>query len=97
MIKTYVGQCIYCRVFPSAEDALSDEHIFPFGLYGKEMLTKASCKKCAAITSDFEGKVQKDDMAGLRYALDFPSRRKRKRTGVRLPMEVVTKSGEVKN
>jgi hypothetical protein len=96
MAKTYVGQCIYCRVFPSVEDPLSDEHIFPIGLFGKGVLAKASCKKCAAITSDFEGKVLKEDMAGVRYALGFPSRRKHKRRGTKLPMEVVARDGEVK-
>jgi len=96
MTKTYVGQCIYCRVFASVEDPLSDEHIFPLGLFGKGVLAKASCKKCAAITSDFEGKVLKEDMAGVRSALGFPSRRKNKRRGTNLPMEVVARDGEVK-
>lgn len=97
MIKTTICQCIYCRALPTAEDPLSDEHIFPFGLYGTNMLGKASCKRCAAITSDFEGKVQQQDMGGLRHSLDFPSRRKSKRKNIKLPMEVVTNSGEVKN
>lgn len=55
-----------------------------------------SGKACAAITSDFEGKVQAQDMAGLRYSMDFPSRRKSKRKDVKLPMEVVTTGGESK-
>lgn len=96
MTKTNIGQCIYCRKLPTSSDPLSDEHIFPFGIYGKQQLGKASCKKCAAITSDFEGKVQRDDMKNLRSVIGFPTRhRKRKRT-LKLAHEIVTKSGEVK-
>lgn len=97
MAKTHIAQCIYCRVLPSLEDPLSDEHIVPLGIYGTEILEKASCKSCAAITSDFEGKVQKYDIGGLRYALGFPSSHKNRRKDLKLPMEVVTTRGEVKN
>jgi len=61
------------------------------------MLGRASCKKCAAITSAFEAKVQKDDMGGLRYSTGFPSSHKKRRTDLRLPMEIVTRSGEIKD
>lgn len=98
MAKTIpVGECIYCGALPTPEDPLSDEHIIPLGLYGTYMLGKASCKACAKITSDFEGKVQQHDMGGVRYSLGFPSRRKGKRKDIKLPVEVVTRSGEVKN
>ncbi|MGB7923306.1 MAG: hypothetical protein WCF57_08680 [Pyrinomonadaceae bacterium] len=98
MSKTkHIGQCIYCRALPTPEDPLSDEHIIPLGLYGTQMLGKASCKSCAAITSDFEGKVQQHDMGDLRHSLNFPSRRKNKRKNIKLPMEVITRGGEVKN
>lgn len=96
-MKTHIGQCIYCRKLPTDEDPLSDEHILPFGIYGTEILEQASCKKCAAVTSAFEGKVQKDDMRGLRYSMGFPSRRKKKRTNLKLSMEIVTRSGEIKD
>lgn len=94
--KTPIDQCIYCGALPTAEDPLSDEHILPYGIYGTQVLGKGSCKKCAAITSAFEGKVQRDDMGGLRHALNFPSRRKSVKKNLKLPMEVVTKKGEVK-
>jgi hypothetical protein len=94
--NTHVGQCIYCRALPTADDPLSDEHIFPFGIFGQQKLLKASCKKCAVITSNFERQVQKDDMGALRYALGFPSRRKGKRKNIFLPIEIVTHTDEVK-
>lgn len=74
-----IGRCIYCGAQPSAEYALSDEHIFPYGLGGKQMLLKASCSKCADITSRFEGKVQREDLLGLRTAAGFPTRHKKDR------------------
>jgi hypothetical protein len=95
--NTHVGRCIYCRALPTDDDPLSDEHIFPFGIFGQQKLLKASCIKCAAITSNFERKVQKDDMGALRYALGFPSRRKGKRKNISLPIEIVTHSDEVKS
>lgn len=96
MSKTHIGECIYCGKLPALDDPLSDEHILPFGIYGTQTLGRASCRKCAAITSAFEAKVQKDDMAGLRYSMNFPSRHKKDRTDLKLPMEIVTRSGEVK-
>lgn len=97
MTKTNIGQCIYCRTLPTSTDPLSDEHIFPFGIYGKQQLGKASCKKCAAITSDFEGKVQRDDMRNLRRVIGFPTRHKKRKPTLKLPHEIVTRSGQVQN
>ena len=43
-----VGRCIYCGAF---SNALTKEHIIPFGLAGNALvLPKASCQTCAAIT-----------------------------------------------
>src|SRR2546427_420457 len=93
-----IGQCIYCRTLPSPDDGLQDEHIFPFGLFGKQTLVKGSCKCCADKTSAFESKVQKQDLGGLRNALNFPTRHKRERKGVTtLQIEIVTNSGETKD
>src|SRR5688572_8795232 len=93
-IKT-VGQCIYCGRFPSDEDPLSDEHILPFSIYGKNKLRKASCKSCAAITSAFEGKVMQD-LATVRHVLDFPTRHRGRRRALMLPVEIVTTRDEKK-
>lgn len=93
--KVIIGQCIYCRMFPTAEDSLSDEHILPFGIYGKQKLGKASCRNCAAITSAFEGKVMQD-LAGVRSVFGFPTRHKSRKKDLKLPIEIVTMNDEVK-
>src|SRR5947209_11727909 len=88
----HVGQCIYCKALPSSEDQLSDEHIFPLGLFGKQKLLRASCKRCAARTSAFEMKVLRDDLGHARIALDFPSRHNRP-GNLRFPIEAVSDEG----
>lgn len=88
-----VGQCIYCRRYPSDDDPLSDEHILPFSIYGENKLRKASCKLCAAITSAFEGKVMQD-LATVRHVLNFPTRHRRRRNELTLPVEIVTTKDE---
>jgi len=96
--KVEIGQCIYCRAFPSLDDELQNEHIIPLGLYGKDILVKASCKCCAAKTSAFEARVQKQDLGGLRIALNFPTTHKPRRKGVTtLPIEIVTNNGQTKD
>jgi len=47
------GACIYC----GSSDDLTDEHVVPYGLGGKMILPKSSCRRCAMITGQFEGKV----------------------------------------
>jgi hypothetical protein len=93
----HIGECIYCRARPTTNDPLSDEHIFPFGLYGKRKLAKASCKKCRDITSAFEGKVQQDDMKHLRDVIGFPTRHGKRKLNSTLPHEFVTRNGAVKS
>lgn len=91
--KTIVGQCIYCRTFATAEGSLSDEHIVPFGIYGKQVLEKASCRNCAAITSAFEGKFMQD-LAGVRNVIGFPTRHKTRKKDLKLQIEIVTTNDE---
>jgi hypothetical protein len=69
------GVCIYC----GASDGLSDEHIIPFGLGGNFILPKASCSKCAAITSLFERRVLRGFMLSARTVAALPTRRKKER------------------
>src|SRR3712207_705268 len=45
-----VGCCIYC----GATNELTDEHVIPLALAGNIIVPDASCRACAAITSDFE-------------------------------------------
>jgi hypothetical protein len=61
-----VGRCIYCG---SADPPLTDEHIIPEGLGGRELLYEASCKRCEKITGNFEQKVMRDSAWALRRAL----------------------------
>ena len=75
-----VGQCIYCRsVFRGKE--LSREHIIPEGLGGRRILPKASCRKCATITSKFERLCLQEMLNGPRRMLRISGKkRKHKRT-----------------
>ncbi|MDX2004323.1 MAG: hypothetical protein SFU83_03510 [Meiothermus sp.] len=72
---TAINQCIYCGITKD----LTDEHIIPYGLLGTSYLPKASCKKCAKITGDFERIVQREFLGSFRVSHDFPSRNKRKK------------------
>ncbi|CAG0984283.1 hypothetical protein FLAV_01941 [Flavobacteriales bacterium] len=57
-ILANIGKCIYCSTM---EGPLTKEHIIPNGLSGPWVLEKATCKRCADITSKFE----KDVLRGL--------------------------------
>jgi len=67
-----VNLCIYC----SATDALSEEHIVPFGLGGRWVLPKASCAGCASKTSTFEQTCQRTMFGPMRMYYDLPARRR---------------------
>jgi hypothetical protein len=75
----FVGQCIYCGALPTNMGQLTDEHIIALALGGKHVLGKASCDKCAKITSAIETKVLRDDLGAMRAAVGFPTRHKKKR------------------
>jgi len=70
-----IGQCIYC----GTKEHLTDEHVIPFGLGGRLILPKSSCKKCAVITSSFEMKVLRGFMYEARVAGLYPTRRQKDR------------------
>ena len=72
-ILNRIGRCIYCG---SRRD-LTSEHIIPYGLGGEFILQEASCKKCATITSQFEGDELKGPLSAFRAANKFPSRHKK--------------------
>ena len=71
-----VGECIYCR---TKREPLRTEHIVPYGLNGPWELLRATCDKCAKITSRFEQDVLRNILLPVRSALQFPTRRKRGR------------------
>ena len=68
-------RCIYCGTLAQP---LTDEHIIPFGLGGRLILPKASCNKCADVTSGPERYCQKVLFGEERVHLGLPSRRKSK-------------------
>jgi hypothetical protein len=64
-----IGKCIYC----GEVNDLSKEHILPHGLGGPWVLLKASCKKCAKITSAFEYPVVHELFDLVRTKLSLPT------------------------
>jgi hypothetical protein len=68
-VPRYVGKCIYC----GSTNNLTREHIVPRGLGGPWLLLKASCKKCAKVTSDFEREVLKEFFILVRTKLGLPT------------------------
>lgn len=65
-----IGYCIYC----GAIDNLTDEHVIPYGLGGKELLKKASCKECAKITCGLEQRLLRGQWWPYRKILNIRSR-----------------------
>jgi hypothetical protein len=49
-----IGECIYCG---ERDAPLSTEHAVPYALNGPWTLLRASCKRCADITTGFERDV----------------------------------------
>lgn len=65
-----VGRCIYC----GASAKLSDEHVIPRGLGGDLVLARASCPRCAEITSRFERDILRNpQVLALRSAFELPT------------------------
>jgi len=77
--------CIYCL---RTGVPLSDEHIIPLGWAGNSVMRKASCSDCAALTSRIERKILRDFWGPAREALNFPTRRpKRRANTLSLPID----------
>lgn len=79
---TYIkskGNCIYCD---KSDTDLSDEHIVPLSLGGVHIIQKASCPRCAKITSGFEGNVAQGLWGDARTAFNAPTRHPKKRKSV---------------
>jgi hypothetical protein len=65
-----IGVCIYC----GEKKGLSDEHIIPYGLGGKLVLKKASCKSCAKITAKLEQTLLRGHWWPYRKILNIQTR-----------------------
>jgi HNH endonuclease len=68
-----IGCCIYCG---STEPPLTDEHIIPQGLGGREFLRDASCESCRVKTGKFEEVVQRGMVWALRRTLGMRGKRR---------------------
>jgi len=77
------GLCIYC----GRTEALTDEHVVPFGLGGNLVLPDASCSECNKLTSAFERRVLRGFMEDARVAGGFPTRRPKERP-VSIPIQI---------
>lgn len=83
------GECIYC----GARDVeLTDEHIIPFSLGANVEIVDASCKACAAITSEDEKELGRKVLFDYRLHLGIQTRRPKKRPKT-LPARVVIAGG----
>jgi hypothetical protein len=70
-----INQCIYC----GSTKELTDEHTIPYALWGKWVLRRASCKRCAVLTSQVELSVARMMLNDFRQSLKAPSRKARKK------------------
>lgn len=68
--------CIYCG---NSKALLTDEHIVPFFIGGKHILSKASCLPCADITKKFEQDVGRGLWGDARASYNAPTRNKKDR------------------
>ena len=83
------GECIYC----GARDVeLTNDHIIPFSLGANVEIVDASCKACAAITSEDEKELGRKVLFDYRLHLGIQTRRPKKRPKT-LPARVVIGSG----
>lgn len=69
-----LGECIYC----GSKEQLQDEHIIAYSLNGNAILPKASCRKHADITSQFEGDFARGPALPMRALFGFKSHHGRK-------------------
>jgi hypothetical protein len=79
-----IGESIYCD---ERDAPLSTEHAVPYALNGPWTLLRASCKRCADITTGFERDVTRCLLPHVRNVLAMQTRRNNKRSTT-LPLEV---------
>lgn len=68
-------QCIYC----GATSGLEDEHVVPFGLWGRLVFPDASCRSCAETINVFETQVLQKHLGPFRARTKVPLRKRRRR------------------
>lgn len=77
------GSCIYC----GDTNDLRAEHIIPLALQGNYILPEASCSKCEATTSAFEGRVLRGFFLDARTVAGYRTRHPKNRPTI-LPLGV---------
>jgi hypothetical protein len=70
-----LNRCIYC----GSKVDLTDEHTFPFALWGKRELLRGSCTECQRKIQPVEQYLCRDLLGKVREFLSSPTRQKRKR------------------
>jgi len=71
-----VERCIYCG---ARERKLTDEHIVPYGLYGRSVLPAASCRECADIINrEIEEPLMRGSLLAIRQFFNMPTRKRNK-------------------
>ena len=83
-----VGLCIYC----GSDTDLTDEHIIPEGMGGREILPKSSCRPCATITGRFEQAVMRQTIWPLRLGLKMGGKKRKRPT--KIPIRGIDKFGK---
>ncbi len=68
-------RCIYC----GSTNSLTDEHIIPFGLWGRIIFPNASCPDCANKINVFETQIQQRHLGAFRQRARIPLRKRRPR------------------
>jgi hypothetical protein len=70
----YIGRCIYCD---TDEGTLTDEHVSPFALNGRLILSNASCRDCSKVTSAVEWHVLRQMWGAARTEMGYRTRNKK--------------------
>src|SRR5689334_4290914 len=87
-----IGRCVYCR---STTPPLTNEHIIPQGLNGREVLPSATCEDCQDETRAFEAQVQRIMFWPMRVRAGMHGT-KRKKPPEQIDVTVITGGMEVK-
>jgi len=87
-----INKCIYC----GDTGRLTDEHIVPYALGGRDVLPESSCVACAKITGKVEQEVLRGPLHQLRIWFEIQSRTKHRDAPVTKPLNVVAADGTSK-
>ena len=81
-----VGYCIYCGMFGSPDNKLTEEHVIPSGLAGTLVLPEASCERCNKLTTFFEERCLRGNLNPFRSVYGARGKRRKKKRPTALPV-----------